>query len=303
MFGYVRAIPEVLPPEEAERYEALYCGLCMTLADRYGWTARFILNYDFLLLVLLLIPGETPVCACRTCPAKPWKRKACRTESPALDIAADESLILTWWKLKDALSDGRWRERLLARLAMLFLKGHYEKAAARRPAFDRTVSDCLDALHAMEAEKLPSLDRPADTFARILQAGAPENGTPARTTATAQILYHVGRWIYLADAWDDWKEDAETGSYNPALAVFGSDPAAGEERIRETMHTSLGVAKTAFALVDWGESEPLLDHILGTGLPAVEEAVFTGQWKERKKQRRKEPGLPIQTKNGKELEP
>ena len=68
------------------------------------------------------------------------------------------------------------------------------------------------------------------------------------------------------------------------------------------MHTSLGVAKTAFALVDWGESEPLLDHILETGLPAVEEAVFTGQWKERKK-RRKEPGLPIQTKNGKELEP
>ena len=75
MFGYVRAIPEVLPPEEAERYEALYCGLCMTLADRYGWTARFILNYDFLLLVLLLIPEETPACDCRTCPAKPWKRK------------------------------------------------------------------------------------------------------------------------------------------------------------------------------------------------------------------------------------
>ena len=46
---------------------------------------------------------------------------------------------------------------------------------------------------------------------------------------------------------------------------------------------SLGLANTAFSLLDWGEWEPLLGHILGTGLPAVEEAVFTGQWKQRKR--------------------
>ena len=302
MFGYVRAIPEVLPEEEARRYEALYCGLCMTLGDRYGRTARFILNYDFLLLVLLLLPEEAEICSCRTCPAKPWKKKSCRSESPALELAADESLILTWWKLKDALRDGSLPEKLAARFAMLFLKRHYQTAAARRPAFDRPVRDCLEELHAREEANLPSLDRPADTFARILQAGSPETGAPARSTAVSQILYHVGRWIYLADAWDDRTEDAQTGSYNPVLAVFGPDPSAGEERLRETMRTSLGMAKTAFALLDWGESEPLLDHILGTGLPAVEEAVFTGQWKTRKK-RRYSVGAPIQTTNGKELEP
>ena len=302
MLGYVRAIPEVLPEEEARRYEALYCGLCMTLGDRYGWTARFILSYDFLLLVLLLLPEEAESCVCRTCPAKPWRKKPCRCESPALELAADESLILTWWKLEDALADGSLWEKLAARVAMLFLKRHYAAAAARRPAFDRTVRDCLEELHAMEAENLPSLDRPADTFARILQAGAAETGPPPRRTAAAQILYHVGRWIYLADAWDDREEDAKTRSYNPVLAVFGAEPSAGEDRLRETMHTSLGMAKTAFALLDWGESEPLLDHILGTGLPAVEEAVFTGQWKDRKK-RRIEIGAPIQRSNGKELEP
>ena len=79
MFGYVRAIPDVLPEEEARRYEAVYCGLCMTLGVRYGWTARFILNYDFVFLALLLAPGETEACACRTCPARPWKKRACWT--------------------------------------------------------------------------------------------------------------------------------------------------------------------------------------------------------------------------------
>ena len=137
----------------------------------------------------------------------------------------------------------------------------------------------------MEEAGLASLDRPADTFARILQAAAIETEPAARSRASAQILYHVGRWIYLADAWDDRGSDAETGNYNPVLTLFGPEVSPeGEARLRETMRTSLGLARTAFALLDWGVWEPLLDHILGVGLPAVEEAVFTGQWK--KKNRR-----------------
>ena len=287
MFGYVRAIPDVLPEEEARRYETVYCGLCAALGSRYGWTARFILNYDFVFLAMLLSPGEAEDCVCRVCPARPWKRKPCRTGGAALDAAADESVILTWWKLKDALLDGCWWEKLAARAAMAFLKKHYRTAASRRPDFDRTVADCLEELHGMEEAVLASLDRPADTFARILQAAAIETEPPARARAAGQILYHVGRWIYLADAWDDREEDAGTGSYNPVLALFGPEiPPEGEQRLRETMRTSLGLARTAFALLDWGEWEPLLDHILGVGLPAVEEAVFTGQWKQRKKNRR-----------------
>ena len=287
MFGYVRAIPDVLPEEEARRYEAVYCGLCSALGARYGWTARFILNYDFVFLALLLAPGGRTDCACRNCPARPWRKKCCWTGGAALDAAADESLILTWWKLKDALRDGRWWERLAARTALFFLKGHYLTAAARRPDFARTVEACLDELHGMETAGLASLDRPADTFARILQAAAVKTEPPARASASAQILYHVGRWIYLADAWDDRKQDALTGSYNPVLALFGPEsPDQGEARLRETMDTSLGLARTAFALLDWDEWEPLLDHILSVGLPVVEEAVFTGQWKQKRKNRR-----------------
>ena len=54
MFGYVRAVTSVLSPEDAQRYEAVYCGLCRTLGNRYGKTAQLILNYDFVFLALLL---------------------------------------------------------------------------------------------------------------------------------------------------------------------------------------------------------------------------------------------------------
>ena len=135
----------------------------------------------------------------------------------------------------------------------------------------------------------PSLDRPADTFARILQGAATGVGPQARESAVGQILYHVGRWIYLADAWDDLVQDRRQGSYNPLLALWGDQAEGQKTRLRETMHASLGVADTAFSLLDWGEWESLLGHILGQGLPAVEEAVFTGQWRKRSRKKRKEP--------------
>ena len=103
----------------------------------------------------------------------------------------------------------------------------------------------------------------------------------ARTHGVEQILYHVGRWIYLADAWDDLAQDRKEGNYNPLLARYGDQAETAEAPLRETMHVSLGLAKTAFSLLDWGQWEGLLGHILSTGLPAVEEAVFTGRWKER----------------------
>ena len=112
----------------------------------------------------------------------------------------------------------------------------------------------------------------------------------------AQILYHVGRWIYLADAWDDLAKDREAGQYNPLLARYGDQAEQHQAALRETMHVSLGLANTAYALLDWGVWEPLLGHILTIGLPAVEEAVFTGQWKQAKHprlfQRDQAPALP-----------
>ncbi|MDY3015129.1 MAG: DUF5685 family protein [Evtepia sp.] len=284
MFGYVRAITSVLSPEDAQRYEGVYCGLCRALGQRYGWTARLILNYDFVFLAILLSGPEEgknfPTCPC---PIHPWKKKACCPQNPGLAAAADESIILTWWKLQDSLRDGGAGEWLKSRLASLGLRAHYRKAAALRPEFDRTVRTCLEELHEMEKANLASLDRPADTFARILQASAIATEPAARSSGIQQILYHVGRWIYLADAWDDLAEDQKSGNYNPVLARYGPEAEEAKDALRETMHVSLGLADTAFSLLDWGEWESLLAHILGTGLPAVEEAVFTGQWKTRKK--------------------
>lgn len=156
MFGYVRAVTSVLAPEDAQRYEAIYCGLCRTLGDRYGKTAQLVLNYDFVFLALLLAqPEEKQTFPCCGCPIHPWKKKACWLGSPALTAAADATVILTWWKLQDGLRDGGLAERAKSRLAGLALRRHYRAAAAHRPEFDRTVRDCLDQLHSWSGKTPP----------------------------------------------------------------------------------------------------------------------------------------------------
>ena len=64
MFGYVRPPLDQLTEEERERFRRMYCGLCHTLRRRYGLPARFILNYDFTYLAILLSAPEEPAQPC-----------------------------------------------------------------------------------------------------------------------------------------------------------------------------------------------------------------------------------------------
>ena len=59
MFGYVRPSAARLTEEDMDRFGAAYCGLCRTMGKRHGQAARFVLNYDFAFLALLLWPEET----------------------------------------------------------------------------------------------------------------------------------------------------------------------------------------------------------------------------------------------------
>ena len=280
MFGYVLPQKNELKVREWEDYRAVYCGLCHTLGRRYGFFTRFLLNYDFAFLAMLLTgPGDKPEAVRRRCAALPVRGCMACAAREGLDIAADESVILTWWKLQDNIQDAPPLKRLAARGLSLIWGRAYRKAAGLRPEFDQTVSRCLAQLRALEEARSPSLDRTADTFARILSSAA-----PAGDRAVEQLLYHVGRWIYLVDAWDDLAEDAASDGYNPVALRWPDGPEGHREELRSTLRHSLNLALSACNLSDFGPYHPIVLNILCLGLPSVEEAVFTGQWRELKKQ-------------------
>lgn len=285
MFGYVRPPLEILPQEEADRFRRAYCGLCHTLGERYGPAARMILNYDFTYLAILLSDPEEAAPCRRRCVSSPVRLRAYQPATAALELAADESVILAYWQLRDGVEDHAWAAGLKYRAGARLLESAYRKAAAFRPAFDQAVRRQLQMLSALEKEKDPSMDKAADTFAVLLSSAAEGVEEPVRRRVLEQILYHLGRWVYLIDAADDLKKDAESGNYNPVALRYGLKDGAWDPESRHafavTLDHSIHQMAAAFELWNFGVWTTVLQTTFYAGLFRVGHAVLEGTYHRR----------------------
>lgn len=280
MFGYVRPGTDGLTEADRERFAAVYCGLCRVLGSRYGPAARCILNYDLAFLAVLLWPrGTAEELRSGRCAVHPVKARSYFPENGALVLAADYSVILTRYQLLDKLSDpggGKAGYRAAERV----LRGASRRAGAYRPAFDASVQEGLARLRSLEAARCPSLDLPADAFASILAGAAGEAEDRDRRRVLAELLYQLGRWIYLVDAADDLREDFRTGSYNPLLYRYGlTDGTLTEEAraaLAETLDCSVRRVAAAFELIDFSPWGKLIESVAYQGLYGVGNAVLSG---------------------------
>ena len=140
MFGYVLPSRDRLDERERERFRAVYCGLCHTLRERYGFAASLLLNYDFTLLAILLSSGDEEPCTVRHCAMHPCKGCRAQTSTPALEAAADRTVILSWWQLRDHIADHGFWSGLKYRFALLFLRGAYPTTAQQLSTFNSQLS-------------------------------------------------------------------------------------------------------------------------------------------------------------------
>lgn len=290
MFGYVHPSDGRLTSEDRETFRAAYCGLCHALGARYGLAGRMILNYDLTFLAMVLSDGAGRTCA-RRCVAHPIRKRCCAAGDPALDTAADMSVILTYWQLRDGVADHGFWGGLKYRLASALLRPAYRKARARRPDFDRGTQAHLTALGALEKDGCASLDAPADAFARLLALAAESIDDPARRRVTEQLLYHLGRWVYLVDAADDLREDIKSGGYNPLALRFtpedGALTAPDRQTLALTLDGSVRAMAAAFELLPETKYTPVLRATVYEGLYAVGAAVLNGTF--HRPRRREEP--------------
>lgn len=201
--------------------------------------------------------------------------------SHALEHTADASVILTYWKIRDSIADESGIKKLCAQLLSLMLKSSYKKAAKFLPEFDAATQGHLFRLSRLEQENCTSIDRTADAFACLLRDASKFDD--ARSRVLEQILYHIGRWIYLADARDDLSKDAEEGNYNPIFLRYG--PEGDDAALKDTMTHSLEMAASALQLGDFGCRMPILENILYLGLPMVQKSIFDGTWSQIKNQK------------------
>lgn len=262
MFGYVSPQKSELKVRELTQYQAWYCGLCHTLRAEYGQIPRLTLSYDctFLALLLASLAGEQPAAAAQRCGYKPFKKKSPVVKrTPALDYAADCNVLLYWYKLRDDWQDER---KPVAMGGDLLLRRAAKKARLRQPEIARDIETQLAALTALERQNCEDIDTVADAFAKLLQSllrQYPPLNDNQRTVLT-HMGYHLGRWLYFADACDDRKKDKEKNAYNPFLAAN-----ADKERITFSLYASLHEMETAFDLLDTQTNSGLLENIVYRG--------------------------------------
>lgn len=282
MFGFIRPIKPELRVREAERFQSVYCGLCHTIRARYGHLHTMFLSYDmtFMALVLASLEEESPPPVRRRCAASPVRPKVVCPAGAGLERAADLSVLLNYHKLRDTIADERGGKRQAARMLCGMAGPAYRKARARLPEEDAVMAGCLAELSEIEKARTPSLDRPADTFARLL-AGAVPQTDDATMRILRQMFYHTGRWVYLIDACADLKDDLESGAYNPVALRFGltePDLAPVRETLEITLQRSLADIYNAFQLLEVYRDRELLENIIGLGMPVVTRQVLDGTY-------------------------
>ena len=283
MFGFIRPFKPELRVREVERFQAVYCGLCHELKRKYGRLQTYFLSYDmafFSLVIDAVCEPDFGTQRCR-CDASPFRKKNVCCSSPSLSYAADVSVLLTYHKVNDSIQDERGIKRLAARFLRRFLQHDYQKASQAHPQLNQTMCDCLSELHAIEQAQIASLDRPADTFARLLAAAVPASYPSNIKRVLSQMFYHVGRWIYLLDACTDLEEDFKSNSYNPIRLRFSLQmPSLSSVRttLEHTLERSLLDIHTACQLLTLYRDQGLIENIIDLGLPIITRQVLDGTY-------------------------
>lgn len=222
MFGYVKPYVPELKVKENELYKAAYCGLCRTMGKTTGCLSKLTLNYDFTYLALIryALKGKSASVKMGRCAVHPFKKRPMLEMDDTLKYSARASIILTRLKLEDNVKDSRGLSRIKARLAGLACL-FFKKTDKELLPLQESVRALIDELTLKEREKCDSIDTVADIFGKILKEIASFGLEGMNKRIAEEIGMHLGRWIYVMDACDDFESDKKSGSYNPLICAFG----------------------------------------------------------------------------------
>lgn len=276
MFGYVKPVQAELLVKHYDFYRATYCGICRSMKRHTGALSPAMLTYDSVLLALVrmvYLPDADIAARTGRCLAHPMKKRCMLCENPATVYTAHAFALLAYYKLLDDLHD----EPLVTRSAMTAARP--VAATARQAALraglsdlDALMADRLGAIRRLEEAGCDSVDEPAARFGELLGAVFSEGMTESAHLLTYTLGYHLGKFIYAADAAEDYDRDRRTGAYNPYVLRYGGQELTAENRA--AIHCALLLEgrqiEGAVNLLPFGERrtlEALICNILYLGLP------------------------------------
>lgn len=260
MFGFISASWKELDKGQQDRYSGVYCGICREIKTRASHAARMGLSYDMAFLALLLMslyePEETtgPL-RCATHPL----RRLDWVDNEFVCYAADMNVALSYYNLMDDWQDDGKRS---AKLMADAIGKSLPDIRARYPRQCGAIENCIAQLSAMEKENCSNPDEPAACFGRLM--GELLTYREDMWAPTLRLMgFHLGRFIYLADAAVDYRRDKRKGKYNPYLAMGSEED---WPRWEEYLVLDMGRCTDAYEKLPLVQDKALLDNILYSGV-------------------------------------
>lgn len=259
---------------EYETYKAYYCGLCKALRRRYSPASTAIVSFDCAFLYILfdsLLCGENTTVPCK-CVLHPLEARA-EITAPCAEYPAAVNVLLSYFKLKDDIADGKKQMALAAP----FLYPAYRKAAKLYPDVSGAIKMMYCSLMEIQNKKSKSIDEAANTFA-VLLGKIFEELNKQEWENLYDLGYNLGRWLYIIDALDDLEKDKKSGNYNVFLEKYGDSCDPGIKKEAEfNLFFSLAKAAEAYARLPVLKNKGILDNIMYLGLKEKTNIVLKGE--------------------------
>ena len=290
MLGYLQMQKSELLVKEAETYKAVYCSLCRTLGKDYSFFCRAFLSYDFTFYALLLMALDKDKCPGfkkGRCCCNPLKSCNYCEDAPALHSSAALTVITAYYKLCDDISDSGALKSTISRFVRLFVSRQRKKALKSYSEFDDLLCTMMLKQNEIEKKSSPNIDEccepTAQMLAGVFSANA-ENEDDRRILS--EMGYHIGRWIYLADAADDLEKDIKNGNFNSLIPLFTKceNRVKFAEECNALMNMAIAAAFRAYQLLDVNKFNGILNNHFVYGMPSMQKIILYRENRKGKKE-------------------
>lgn len=272
MFGYVRAYKPDMTFAQYDIYKGVYCSLCKEIGRRYGLIARATLSYDFTFFALfrLGLKNEcTPFHQSR-CSFNPMKKcLGCPKDEKELQLTADISMLTVYYKYIDNLNDTKGIKRFALKLLSPYFKRLHKKAMKNCPEADEILGTMTEKQAEVEKSNAsidPAAHPSADALGKLLALNKDDDGSLYR------FGYMTGRWVYLADAADDYDDDKSKGGFNPFSALSKEE---AMKKAEEAMNLTLSEMTACYEKIELNCFKEILSNIIYEGMYRIIKEITT----------------------------
>lgn len=290
MFGYINPDRPRLFIKDEKLYQALYCGMCKSIGKGCGNFSKTALTYDVAFMSALLhnLAGQDVKIEKRRCALHFIKRRPMAKPDDISIILGCVNTALAYYKLLDDKLDGD-RKGLFA---FMYKRG-YKRALKKHPKAAEIIARCMEEQRRLESDGCDIIDMACEPTAIMLKDLSAYVLKDLSTEATEGLFYDIGKWVYLADALDDYDKDVKKGRYNPLYNAFKND--TKEEAVKEhgeeinfIFNSLFGDMRYRLAAVKFHFNHDLTDNIILSGIPQTSRRLVCCKCGEGKKENKNE---------------